>query len=187
MLAKLFRKDNALKTTAVGILCLSLIYFLLFQFEQPIAADIQERINLNKIENAEDLEHNRMQNLFMKERSWNFVILSSIVIVFTVWFRIQNPQRKQSNFLGYKYRLQDRFEKSKMGIPDFQVRLKRKFNQLTSNDCIVAEMLHDGLNTKEIAVELNISTASANTARYRLRKKMQLENKTDLISFLKEI
>ena len=48
-------------------------------------------------------------------------------------------------------------------------------------------MLADGLSSKEIAIELNISPASANTARYRLRKRMQLEPDTDLLQFLRQI
>ena len=58
-----------------------------------------------------------------------------------------------------------------METPDMKNRLKKKFNLLTSNDLLVAEMLVDGYSTKNISAELNISASSANTARYRLRKK----------------
>jgi DNA-binding NarL/FixJ family response regulator len=69
----------------------------------------------------------------------------------------------------------------------FQERLHEQFEMLTSNDLLIAEMLVDGLSTKQISLELNISPASANTARYRLRKKMNLSPETDLVTYLQEI
>ncbi|MDX1470859.1 MAG: LuxR C-terminal-related transcriptional regulator, partial [Flavobacteriaceae bacterium] len=66
-------------------------------------------------------------------------------------------------------------------------RLKKEYKDLTTNDLLVAEMLHDGLSSKDIATELNITPASANTARYRIRKRMGLSTDTDLVEVLRNL
>ena len=87
--------------------------------------------------------------------------------------------------MSYKYRIEDKFSRSVSEILNLQDRLKEQFGALTSNDLLIAEMLFDGLSTKEIASELNISPASANTARYRLRKKLNIAPEEDLVDYLK--
>ena len=62
--------------------------------------------------------------------------------------------------------------------------LLREFPKLTSNELLLCEMLLEMLSSKEIATKLHITPASVNTARYRLRKKMQVPAHVELITFL---
>jgi len=128
-----------------------------------------------------------MQILFMKERGWNFIAFASLVLSIAIWIILSNQDGKRIHFMGYKYRITEKLAQSVMETLNFQGRLKNRFNFLTANDLLIAEMLNDGMSTKEISSELNISPASANTARYRLRKKMKLPSETDLVSYLQQI
>jgi DNA-binding CsgD family transcriptional regulator len=167
------------------VIFLSVIYATITN--EPIADEILEQIRKNRATEVHQLEKNRMQIHFMKERGWNFIVLASLLLSIVVWMVLSNHRKKRTNFLGYTYRIKDRLAQSETKTLTFQERLREKFEMLTSNDLLIAEMLVDGLSTKQISTELNISPASANTARYRLRKKMNLSLETDLVTSLQEI
>ena len=68
--------------------------------------------------------------------------------------------------------------------PGFFTKLKERYSELTENDLRLCAYLRIGLRTKEIATMLTVSPASINTARYRMRKKLNLakdESLDDLI------
>ena len=153
----------------------------------PIEPDVLQQIKINNPTDIQLLEKNRMQVLFMQERGWFFLAFSGLTLSIVLWIGLSNRSKKKRTYVGYKYRLSERLTTHVNEKLSFQERLHLKFKVLTSNDLLVAEMLADGLSSKEIAIELNISPASANTARYRLRKRMQLEPDTDLLQFLKQI
>ena len=69
---------------------------------------------------------------------------------------------------------------------DFVCRLKKDFPKLTSNDLRICSLLRKNLSTKEVAQNLAIGADSANKARYRIRKKLSLSRKDDLIQFILE-
>ena len=62
--------------------------------------------------------------------------------------------------------------------------VKEKFPNLSANDIKMCAYLRMNLSTKEIASILNISARGVEISRYRLRKKMDLENATNLTDFL---
>ncbi|MFZ4796321.1 MAG: two-component regulator propeller domain-containing protein [Bacteroidia bacterium] len=66
----------------------------------------------------------------------------------------------------------------------FTQSLKEKFPNLSANDIKMCAYLRMNLSTKEIAAILNISARGVEISRYRLRKKMELENATNLTDFL---
>jgi ligand-binding sensor domain-containing protein len=65
--------------------------------------------------------------------------------------------------------------------------LKDKFPMLTANDIKMCAYLRMNLSTKEIATILNISTRGVEISRYRLRKKMNLENGINLTDYLSKL
>ncbi len=67
---------------------------------------------------------------------------------------------------------------------EFICRLKNGFPSLTSNDLRICSLLRQNLSTKEVAQNLAIGAESANKARYRIRKKLNLSRKDDLIQFI---
>lgn len=67
---------------------------------------------------------------------------------------------------------------------DFFVRLKDKHPDLTSSELKLCALIRLNLNLKEAAGVLGISPDSVKTARYRLRKKLDLIHDESLVDFL---
>ena len=70
---------------------------------------------------------------------------------------------------------------------DYLKRLVAQFPQLSINDQRLCAYIKMGLSSKEIAPLLNISYRSAEMARYRLRKKMQLSRDINLAEYLQHL
>lgn len=70
---------------------------------------------------------------------------------------------------------------------DFLKKLKRKFPKLSKTDLKVCAYLQLNLSSKEIAQLMNISVRGVEIARYRLRKKLNLETEQNLNDFLNEV
>ena len=70
---------------------------------------------------------------------------------------------------------------------DFLTKVKDKHPELTPNDLRLCAYLRLNLSSKEIAPLLNISHKSVEIKRYRLRKKMGLAKKDNLIHHILEI
>ena len=65
--------------------------------------------------------------------------------------------------------------------------LVEKYPELSEYDQRLASLLRMGLLSKEIAAILNITVKSVDTGRYRLRKKLNLEQEINLNNFFKNI
>ncbi|WP_219008629.1 tetratricopeptide repeat protein [Aquimarina litoralis] len=69
----------------------------------------------------------------------------------------------------------------------FYTKLKSKHPDLSTNDLKICSLIRLNLNVKEMAGILGISPDSARTARYRLRKKLQLEPEQEIFSYLVQL
>ncbi|MCB0497682.1 MAG: hypothetical protein KDC79_16180 [Cyclobacteriaceae bacterium] len=67
---------------------------------------------------------------------------------------------------------------------DFSKRIQQEFPSLTPQDIKLSAYLRLNLSTKEIANLLNISVRGVEIARYRLRKKLNLERSQNLTEFI---
>jgi ligand-binding sensor domain-containing protein/DNA-binding CsgD family transcriptional regulator len=70
---------------------------------------------------------------------------------------------------------------------EFLKRLKEKYPTISPRELDLATYLLMNMSTKEIAEIMNISTGGVELARYRLRKKLDLNKKENLIGFLMSI
>ncbi len=70
---------------------------------------------------------------------------------------------------------------------EFFIRLNQDFPDLTPNELKLAALIRLNLNIKESALILGISPESVKTARYRLRKKLNLEQETSILNFFLEL
>lgn len=66
----------------------------------------------------------------------------------------------------------------------FFERLNQQFSNLSHNELKLCAYLRMNFSSKEIAQMLNIEVESANTKRYRLRKKLNLPSDANLVDFL---
>jgi len=70
---------------------------------------------------------------------------------------------------------------------DFLKRMESRYPELTANDIRLAGFIRMGVKPKVMAMALNISMRSMNTARYRLRKKLNLAPEDNLNDFIQSI
>lgn len=70
---------------------------------------------------------------------------------------------------------------------EFLKKLRNKYPDLTAREMKLSAYIRMNLTTKEIAVLLNISDRGVEIARYRLRKKLDLEREVNLTTFLLNI
>ena len=71
--------------------------------------------------------------------------------------------------------------------PEFFSKLKAKYSAISSNELRMAAMMKMNLNTKEMASILNITPESVKKARYRMRKKLELEPEANVSEYLMSI
>jgi DNA-binding CsgD family transcriptional regulator len=67
---------------------------------------------------------------------------------------------------------------------NFYARLKEAYPEISPNDLKICALIKLNLSIKEMAGILNISPDSVKTARYRLRKKLQLNTEDNLAEFI---
>jgi len=70
---------------------------------------------------------------------------------------------------------------------DFLKRVTQQYPELTENDIRLIGFIKMGVKPKVMAMALNISMKSLNSARYRLRKRMKLDNEVNLNDFIHSI
>jgi len=70
---------------------------------------------------------------------------------------------------------------------DFLKRVARQYPELTENDIRLMGFIRMGVKPKVMAMALNISMKSLNSARYRLRKRLGLDNEVNLNEFIQSI
>tara|TARA_Y100001978_G_scaffold180118_1_gene175405 strand:- start:192 stop:2012 length:1821 start_codon:yes stop_codon:yes gene_type:complete len=88
--------------------------------------------------------------------------------------RLLNDKRKDDNY-------SDQFSAAYPGYLEY---LTRTFPDLTTADLKLCTFLRMNLNTKETADIMGLSVRSVESRRYRLRKKLGLSKKDDLVNYL---
>ena len=81
----------------------------------------------------------------------------------------------------------DEFQKTMHEVSeDFAKKLKTRFPNLTKNEERLCTMLKLNLSSKEIAALNNSTIRAVEMGRYRLRKKLNLNQEQNMIDFLQE-
>jgi len=70
---------------------------------------------------------------------------------------------------------------------DFFTKLLKKVPSLSSNDLRLSALIRLNMNIKEAASVFNVEPASVKSARYRLRKKLELDQEDDLYEYMREV
>jgi len=85
----------------------------------------------------------------------------------------QDKLQDESDWATFRVRFEEAF-------PGYFERLHEAFPKLTANDERLCAYIRMGLSNKEIAELMGVSLRSTEQARYRLRKKLELENRGSL-------
>lgn len=104
---------------------------------------------------------------------------------------INKSLRKLEQMVDYSFNLDDDWEQFRLYFEevhtDFFEALKNEFPELTTNELRLAALAKLNLSIKEMAAIMGITSNSVKTARYRLRKKLDLETEENLTEFLMTI
>ncbi len=72
-------------------------------------------------------------------------------------------------------------------LSPFTHRLSSKYSNLTSREVRIANLIKEGKSSKEIADLLNVTPSAINIYRYRIRKKLGMNNKDNLRTYLSSL
>jgi DNA-binding CsgD family transcriptional regulator/membrane protein implicated in regulation of membrane protease activity len=178
-----------LKKLSTGLQLLFLIcgFFLIaFVLASITDAPVDEE-TLQRLQSSRSESYNRLsllQKLLLQEQLLIVLIISVVVLLLMAHFlKEHHRRRKQRTFLERQRRLREQLRSEPEGL-NFEQRLLREFPELSAYELELSKMLLEHPSSKEIAQKLNIDPASVNTARYRLRKKLELQKGEDLVKFL---
>lgn len=180
-------KINWLAVTMVTMVLAVLVNGYIKYTSINIEPDVLQQIEQARPGDTITLEEHKQQVLIMEERGWYFIAIGALILCIFLWSRGTNAGQPTRHKKNYRVRITKQLNARVKASLSFTERLRLKFMNLTDHDLKVAQMLLDGLSSKEIANELNISPSSVNTARYRLRKRMMLTPETDLLAALRGI
>lgn len=144
-----------------------------------------------------------------RHRTWGIVALLILVVVLAIamlshYYRKRKQHEAENSELrnvlqqeavgalvksgiaddGDRSRAEERFLQLR---PGFFARLKEINPDLTENDLRLCTYISIGMRAKEIAQQLSVTPDSVNTARYRLRKKLNLKSDEKLDDFLRNL
>ncbi|WP_440998427.1 tetratricopeptide repeat protein [Fodinibius sp. SL11] len=104
---------------------------------------------------------------------------------------INKSLQKLRNMVNYSFSLDDDWEQFRLYFEevhtDFFNVLKEQYPDLTPNELRLSALAKLNLSIKETATILGITPNSVKTARYRLRKKLDIETKENLTEFMMAI
>jgi PiT family inorganic phosphate transporter len=89
--------------------------------------------------------------------------------------------------MSFSNEMDDLYLKAEEIHQDFPQKVKERFPDLTEQEKRLTILLRVGFSSKEISSIMNISPKSVEISRYRLRKKLNINNKINLTQFIKDI
>jgi DNA-binding CsgD family transcriptional regulator len=162
----------------IGVVLLFLFYAFFIYEPEPIDSDTLDHIAENQSMNPNQKQYRYFSNRFLfQESGW-------IIAVFVLPFAIFLYQNRKALYRHNRTKSIDLPKRTEETTLSFEEQLIKNFPNLTAYDVDLALMIKGRKTSKEIAEALNISQQSANTARYRLRKKLKLNREDDLFVFL---
>jgi DNA-binding CsgD family transcriptional regulator len=89
--------------------------------------------------------------------------------------------------MSFSHEMDDFYLKAEKVHNDFPAKINVRFPDLTEQEKRLTILLRVGFSSKEISSIMNISPKSVEISRYRLRKKLNIDNKVNLTNFIKSI
>ncbi len=193
-------KDQAQFTLILGLLFVSIGAFAIINRETKRRKKAQE-LHESEIKRAH-LEQEKLQNeLEFKNRelvSKALHIAQKNEMLSEIQERLQQHQEEAENngsevdrvirTLNFDQKMSDHWDQFTQTFtetnPNFFHVLNQQFDGLTKNELRLCALLKMNLSTKDIANMLNISDDGVKKARYRLRKKLDLQTNESLDDFI---
>lgn len=159
---------------------MSLLIFYSLNNKVGIDPESWFHIELDRSKSERELEERQYVILTMFQQIGIVLTLFFIPLGFTVFHNrvVINKLKSKIDAVAKKHKEKQRKSFSEQLITAYPI--------LSANDVKLCIMLNKNLTSKEIAIKLNISSASVNTARYRLRKKMNIPSDMEISVFLRK-
>jgi len=192
----------------LGILISALIFYLSFKKQAQQRKDLEASKQLlaqKELENSKLRQQELKQQLIYKNKeltsyTLNFVQKNELLAQLQQQLELlktaaPSDKEKIVNSLNRSLKQHINIDKNWQDFKrvfeevhsDFIVQLKDKHPDLSANDLKICALTRLNLNIKETANMLGITPESVKTARYRLRKKLNLEHDQELFSYFLEM
>ena len=211
MMAQLQERESARRSRlyiillALSVLLVAAAGFILYFYQRSKIRKIQNRELRNNLEQQMVISRFNRENFERDMQKKECEISSSVLLVSNKNDVLQHISditkeyydagkipidyvNRINSAVGDSLKADDDWDRFKLHFesvhPGFFTKLKERYSELTENDLRLCAYLRIGLRPKEIATMLTVSPASINTARYRMRKKLNLakdESLDDLI------
>ncbi|MDJ1479582.1 tetratricopeptide repeat protein [Cytophagaceae bacterium YF14B1] len=167
----------------------------LYKAQQALA---QAELNNSQLREGQLLEQLEFRNKSLTTHTLNMIQKNSIMeeIRETVSEVLKSAPKNESSsiysrlmkLVDYSFSLDKDWDDFKMYFEqvhhEFFSKLKESHPELSSGELKLCALVRLNMNLKESATVLGISPESVKTARYRLRKKLELEEETNLTDYL---
>lgn len=166
----------------------------------------QKKLQLRKeLEQKEDVIHNQNEILNLSKKEMTdlvYFIKSKDKLLDNVIQMLQEAQKKSvedpkmkikstialiKNFREKELKTDLFINEINKNEEAFLERLKQAHEDLSKNEVVLATLLRIGLSSKEIALLIDSNPKTVNMARYRLRKKLNLETDDNLVSYFESL
>lgn len=192
------RLTNYLLAVIILLLILTFLFFrriykrdkLLLSTKEQLVIALEEQKRLKELQFENDIEHKESQlsavAFQMLQKNELLEEIKEII------HKKEDSSKEQLSKIINSHLKSDNnwndFDKYFESInKNFYTKLKTNYPDISSNDLKICALIKLNLSIKEMASILNISPDSVKTARYRLRKKLQLNTEDNLTDFILSI
>lgn len=145
------------------------------QISDDVLLKIEENLSTSQLQK----ENRQLVNTMLFQQTSMALGLIFLPLLFVVFQNGTLHARMKKKWYQGKSKILNQ-EKPK----SFESRLLSQHPAITENELTICSLLRQNFSSKEIATQLNVIPSSVNTARYRLRKKLQLSKEQDLVHYL---
>ncbi len=152
---------------------------------------------LKEIQYQNDLEHKNKQltthtlNLIQKNQTLKDLRLKINQTIRSSSKSSYQEMRRLLNLIDYSFRKDEEWDNFKLYFEEVHVgffeELIARHSKLTSQDLRHCALIRLNLSIEEMATIIGISADSIKTARFRLKKKMELDSNMDLLEYLMKV
>jgi hypothetical protein len=171
------------------------------QLHETQQALIEAQLRNSQLQSQQLQEELEFRNKSLTTHTLNMIQKNGIMaeIRETISDVLKSPRKDEQahvygrliKLIDYSFSLDRDWEDFKMYFEqvhkDFFVKLKEKHPDLSSGELKMAALVRLNLNLKETATVMSISPDSVKTSRYRLRKKLNLDEEQNMTDYLMSI
>ena len=191
------QKSTTQRALAIGVVLVIAIAFLVIRSQilkvQKTGMKLEnEELKRKRLEQELDFKNKQLvtQSLNIVQKKELMIEMKEKVETFEEGGS-KRELSKLSNLIDYSFTLDKDWHEFRMRFEEVHTNfyhvLKENYGELSPNELKLSALVKLNLSIKEMAAILGISTEGVKKARYRLRKKLNLDTETNLVEFMLEL